>query len=546
MPKTKQTAVRRQQTITPISKPQIQGEFASPVDLYVEPEKDANIEGLIKGLGELNPKLNNFFYQSARKDRREGKKEGKADFLAGKPLDPNASAFKIEAYQTQKGIVEGTAYGEELYTKWKGSDAGEDPSGWLDDDISAEIKGNENKSYVQGFAQYAHVTKAKIQGEYNQYVREQISTKVISTATQRLQESFEFNGRRFTVESIEQGRVAAGAMGISNSDYNTMLFTVANNSGLNGNFKAYDSLKENRSDGTPGMYHIPSWKDKIDRAIIASEKIFVNATKGEMAAEHAQEKLEVDAAIEDISQLPFEERGPAVAAYLDSDFKFMSNRNHVTALLTKPSMDDPGDPEAEREITKDILTGNGGGWDANKIFDKGTGMSVEEATRVHNTFVAAGKRDAEGKTDAVYGIYKQDEFKHLEKQLGKELKPKLGVLEKLTDLQQTNIGIANSMVDDFFKYAKGKKPEELRSLFAEIRQRGKELQREAKEDNETGEKDFDHSSIKYRSAAQMLKSQVALEKRGYPVLSTFEIENHRKYFKWLKSKKPQQKDKNIK
>lgn len=542
MPKTKQTAVRRQQTITPISKPQIQGEFASPVDLYVEPEKDANIEGLIKGLGELNPKLNNFFYQSARKDRRDGKKEGKADFLAGKPLDPNASAFKIEAYQTQKGIVEGTAYGEELYTKWKSSDAGEDPSGWLDENISAEIKGNENKSYVQGFAQYAHVTKAKIQGEYNQYVREQISTKVISTATQRLQESFEFNGRKFTAESIENGRVATRSMGISNSDYNTMLFTVANNSGLNGNFKAYDALKENRPDGTPGMYHIPSWKDKIDRAIIASEKIFVNATKGEMQAEHAQEKLEVDAAIEDISQLPFEERASAVAAYLDSDFKFMSNKNYVTALLTKPSIDDPGDSEAERAITQDIVTNNVGNWTPEKIFDKSNGMKIEEQTRVHSVLIAKEKRDKAGQADAVYGVYKSDEYKHLEQQLGAELKPKLSPLEKITDAQQINMGISNSMVDDFFKYAKGKKPEELRSLFAEIRQRGKELQREAKDDVESGEKVFDHSSIKYRSATHMLKAQKDLRERGYPVLSTFDVANHQKYFIWLKTKP--QKDKN--
>jgi len=542
MPKTKQTAVRRQQTITPISKPQIQGEFASPVDLYVEPEKDANIEGLIKGLGELNPKLNNFFYQSARKDRRDGKKEGKADFLAGKPLDPNASAFKIEAYQTQKGIVEGTAYGEELYTKWKSSDAGEDPSGWLDENISAEIKGNENKSYVQGFAQYAHVTKAKIQGEYNQYVREQISTKVISTATQRLQESFEFNGRKFTAESIENGRVATRSMGISNSDYNTMLFTVANNSGLNGNFKAYDALKENRPDGTPGMYHIPSWKDKIDRAIIASEKIFVNATKGEMQAEHAQEKLEVDAAIEDISQLPFEERASAVAAYLDSDFKFMSNKNYVTALLTKPSIDDPGDSEAERAITQDIVTNNVGNWTPEKIFDKSNGMKIEEQTRVHSVLIAKEKRDKAGQADAVYGVYKSDEYKHLEQQLGAELKPKLSPLEKITDAQQINMGISNSMVDDFFKYAKGKKPEELRSLFAEIRQRGKELQREAKDDVESGEKVFDHSSIKYRSATHMLKAQKDLRERGYPVLSTFDVANHQKYFRWLKTKP--QKDKN--
>ncbi len=63
--------------------------------------------------------------------------------------------------------------------------------------------------------------------------------------------------------------------GISGTRFNDLLFASMKCIGDEGNYSIYDTLKKPKPDGTPGMYNIPEWKQKIDAAQIYSQDIFL-------------------------------------------------------------------------------------------------------------------------------------------------------------------------------------------------------------------------------------------------------------------------------
>ena len=59
-------------------------------------------------------------------------------------------------------------------------------------------------------------------------------------------------------------------LGVSNTRFDQLLFATVQSKAQHGRFDAYELLKQNHADGTPGLYANPEWKHKIDAAQDAS------------------------------------------------------------------------------------------------------------------------------------------------------------------------------------------------------------------------------------------------------------------------------------
>ena len=60
---------------------------------------------------------------------------------------------------------------------------------------------------------------------------------------------------------------------VSGTRFNDLLFTAIKRIGDEGNPRIYEFFKKRRPDGTPGMYFIPAWKEKIGQAQRHARKV---------------------------------------------------------------------------------------------------------------------------------------------------------------------------------------------------------------------------------------------------------------------------------
>lgn len=63
--------------------------------------------------------------------------------------------------------------------------------------------------------------------------------------------------------------------GISGARFNELMFASMKRLGDEGNYAIYDTLKRLKPDGTPGMYNIPEWKQRIDAAQIYAQSVYL-------------------------------------------------------------------------------------------------------------------------------------------------------------------------------------------------------------------------------------------------------------------------------
>jgi len=60
---------------------------------------------------------------------------------------------------------------------------------------------------------------------------------------------------------------------VSGTRFNDLLFTAIKRIGDEGKPEVYEFFKRRRPDGTPGMYYIPAWKEKIGQAQRHARKV---------------------------------------------------------------------------------------------------------------------------------------------------------------------------------------------------------------------------------------------------------------------------------
>lgn len=68
-------------------------------------------------------------------------------------------------------------------------------------------------------------------------------------------------------------------LGVSGDRFDELLFSAVKKYGDEGRPSVYQALKENRPDGSPGMYFSPEWKAKIDAAEEAATRAYVSGRK---------------------------------------------------------------------------------------------------------------------------------------------------------------------------------------------------------------------------------------------------------------------------
>ncbi|WP_150430206.1 hypothetical protein [Dechloromonas sp. CZR5] len=145
-----------------------------------------------------------------------------------------------------------------------------DLEGWLRDTYQTTLKGITDEHYLQGYQKGITPAFQAIRGAHLEYQKKAVETRVESNAMQLID-----NGVRAYVsqgQEIPQGYVEAiqshvGAnLGVSQQRFGELLFETVKRVGDEGHYDAYDVLKRDRPDGSPGMYYDPKWKDQIDKA----------------------------------------------------------------------------------------------------------------------------------------------------------------------------------------------------------------------------------------------------------------------------------------
>ena len=119
-------------------------------------------------------------------------------------------------------------------------------------------------------------TAAQPQGQtvalfpFNPELQQKAIQSVESDAIKRLDSyirPFVERGEAIPDEGIDQirGELRESSR-VSGTRFNDLLFAAIKRIGDGGNPRVYEFFKKRRPDGTPGMYFIPAWKEKIGQA----------------------------------------------------------------------------------------------------------------------------------------------------------------------------------------------------------------------------------------------------------------------------------------
>lgn len=513
MPKQDKTAVSTREVMTPISRPEEQEVNARQVDFHNGVSVSPELDGLVKGLKQIQPKLNEFALFHGRKVAREDLQAGSAAAKRNEELAEDASRFFRQGYMNQRGLVEGEKFGGELLQKYNtefNKDSG-DIEKFIKENTQAEVEGLDDEDYGRGFGSNQGKYLDHIRTEQFKYQQIKITETVESDAMARLETAYDTRksiGQPLNVNDLEQLRKELGqSFGVSNTRFNDLVFDVINKKGMAGDFAAYDLLKKNRPDGTKGMYHIPKWKAKIDKAQLASQNTY-------LAAENAQDKRDDKARNSKQDEAMFgillqAESDPEAAALafdkLITDGLFEDATQYVKykKLLTDVIDDEDGSPEQaanEAMLTSKILSNpNSVTFGQLANFDLAPKQQVRLAGLIRSQRGEArtATNDGASKSKKIYSSYQYTTAKDWIKD---SLKPLKSEFKDFSDNDKTDTHIMNTMMTDFDYAIEGiTDPKELKAIAAETIERGKRL----KEDRKLLKKNKNISLIRYPTPLEL-------------------------------------------
>jgi hypothetical protein len=172
------------------------------------------------------------------------------------------------------------------------------------DQFQKRTNGLTDQSALEGYNQTIIPHLQKIRDTQLEYQKEAVTQKVESNALAKLDSyirPFAENGEPIPDEGIDQMRGDLGKFfGVTGKRYNDLLFNALDRLGKEGNYAVYDGLKKTRADGTPGMYFIPAWKERIDAAQIHSQNVFLAKRSAADAALKKEREDRQDTALYDV------------------------------------------------------------------------------------------------------------------------------------------------------------------------------------------------------------------------------------------------------
>jgi hypothetical protein len=294
MPRPTREPVTRTPSATPVrqqQRPQVQ---ARPVDALAVRGVDTSLDQTLKGLSQFNTNLSQFVEAKADADLQEGMKT-RAD---GSPLSEDASEWFKHGYMVMDGQVKGQEDGTSLRTAYLNDfdREGGDVERLISDTWASKARGLTDKSFLSGYSRSFADAAQQVRKDHLEYQQERLTERHHANATALIDATVRGHverGEEVPQVKLETLKGEMRKYGIGYKKYNELLFVAVNRYGMeSGNFAVYDLFKRPNSDGTPGAYFIPAFKEKIDAAQVRAQNIFLEkqATARRLAEKAREDK----------------------------------------------------------------------------------------------------------------------------------------------------------------------------------------------------------------------------------------------------------------
>ncbi|TXI37015.1 MAG: hypothetical protein E6Q51_04275 [Methylophilus methylotrophus] len=286
--------------LTPLSNPQAARVVASPVSTYVAPA-ETQLGQLVGALSQVQPSLSRYLQVEDAKQEQAGK----TDAQLGKEQESDSQAY-VRGYSNIKGNNQAITDLEELqkHLETNYNPDTDDYDTTVKEWLKTKTEGVTDRNFLDGYAPVMDNALNKLKQTYATQRLNNIKDATNSEAMKMIStgmEQFANRGEPVPDTWINSTReFAAEHFKMSNTEFNELQFLAAKKLGDAGNFNIYEQFKRPRLDGTPGMYFIPKWKERIDAAEFASKQHFVTLTKQAETQAKANREKRQDEVLADI------------------------------------------------------------------------------------------------------------------------------------------------------------------------------------------------------------------------------------------------------
>lgn len=273
MPQAPQQALRK----VPLQVSQAQ---TDSIPAYVPQPEDPEVEGLLRGLSQLNPRLEAYVKDA----NEEADAKATMDRTAGaEPQDEGARYLKT--YYAVDSFVKGQEDGNDLLTKYD-SEFDKDKGNleqWLGEKYGEKVSGIQDTEYINSYAKAMLPALQTIRKEHLGYQQKATVARVEANTMKMVDNwvrPFVTSGSGVPAGHIDTLQRTVGKdLGVTEGRFQELLFASVKTLGDDGYFDAFDVLKQDRTDGSPGLYNDPAWRSKIDAAEAHSHSVFEARSK---------------------------------------------------------------------------------------------------------------------------------------------------------------------------------------------------------------------------------------------------------------------------
>ncbi|MBT9515528.1 MAG: hypothetical protein IV112_02475 [Methyloversatilis discipulorum] len=239
----------------------------------------SELAGLLDGLATFDKALGSHIDQGIREEQAAGRRAR----ATGQAQPDDASEDFARGYMAMDMSVKGDQDGAAMVQSYESSF---DPDKDNFDDWLAKQYGERAYGLDGPFREHYDTTfikhVEKVRTAHAQAEGARVREKVESNALYVL-DSFVRNmaesGEALNGPLLADLQNSMKKLGVSGERFQELLFAAVKKYGDEGRPSVYQALKENRPDGSPGMYFSPEWKAKIDAAEEAATRTYVSGRK---------------------------------------------------------------------------------------------------------------------------------------------------------------------------------------------------------------------------------------------------------------------------
>lgn len=265
---------------------------------YIPQMKNPDADAFIQGLGMMNAKLLEWSDQA----KQEEANQAVLDRQQGKEAQQAGASYRANYFATD-GLIRAQEDGTALLAKYNtefDKDKG-DLEGWLQENYQSRVGSIPDEHYRAAYQKGMTPAFQAIREAHLGYQKKAVEVRVESNAMQLLDNgvrAYTSQGQPIPTEYLSAIQEHVGKnLGVSQQRFGELLFSTVKKVGDEGHYDAYDVLKADRPDGSPGMYYDPAWKQKIDDA--QNHSFTVATTMAQKAREQRYNKALYDVFLEE-------------------------------------------------------------------------------------------------------------------------------------------------------------------------------------------------------------------------------------------------------